>query len=208
MQKVIFLHNRAFWQLSLASGILSCNALAIVTLQLSVYFTRVAFWRVASHEIQSRDSFECTQLKFSFHSFTHNPYIIPRNGNGLGSSRVFPYPDPTHGLRPTAQTRLIYQTDFYFRAPLGRGTSGPILWPNKKKCLPNIDFLSNQTRDFLSNQIGGEKEHSRKPIIFSTSNRFEQSETNKTHYFLSNQQIGNPSFFITIFSHIKSKNKN
>ena len=28
----------------------------------------------------------------------------------------------------------------------------------KKKCLPNIDFLNNQT--------GGEKEHLRKPIIF------------------------------------------
>ena len=52
------------------------------------------------------------------------------------------------------------------RALLGRGTSGPILWPNqKKKCLPNIDFLSNQP--------GGEKEHSRKLIIFSATNRSE-----------------------------------
>ena len=77
---------------------------------------------------------------------------------------------------------------------------GPFCGPIKKICLPDIDLLNNQTR--------GEKEHSRKPIIFSATNIFEQSETNKTHYFLSNQQIGNPFFFITLFSHIKSKNNN
>ena len=51
-----FLQNRAFWRLSLASGMsrkltvkpdyqfLSCSAPTIVTLQLPACFTRVAFW--------------------------------------------------------------------------------------------------------------------------------------------------------------------
>ena len=47
---------------------LSCSALAVVTLQLSACFTRVPFWRLASHKIQSRGSFVCTHLKFSSHS--------------------------------------------------------------------------------------------------------------------------------------------
>ena len=98
--------------------------------------------------------------------------------------------------------------DFFFRG------SDPPLWApralwavvlkaysvaqlKKKKCLPDIDFLGNQT--------GGEKEHSRKPIIFSATNRSEQSETNKTHYFLSNQEIGN--FFFSLQYFLTSKVK-
>ena len=37
--------------------------------------TRVPLWQLASREIQSRDFFDCTHLKFSSHSLTHNPYI-------------------------------------------------------------------------------------------------------------------------------------
>ena len=120
-----------------------------------------------------------------------------RDGNGSGLGRVFPYSDPTRRSRLVTQTRPVYYMDFFPEpgpAPTGpRGLHGPRsavvlqgpFWGpiKKKKCLPNIDFLSNQT--------GGEKEHSRKPIIFSATNR---SET--------------LFFFITIFSHIKSKNKN
>ena len=100
--------------------------------------------------------------------------------------QIFPYPDSTRGPN---LARLL--NGFFFF----RGSDPPLrapraLWAvvlqglfcgpiKKKKCLPDIDFLGNQT--------GGEKEHSRKPIIFSATNRSEQSETNKTHYFLSNQ---------------------
>ena len=55
---------------------LSYNALTIVTLQFLACFTRVALWWLASREIQSRDSFECTHLEFFSHSLTHNLYII------------------------------------------------------------------------------------------------------------------------------------
>ena len=90
-----------------------------------------------------------------FHTRTRPAGQDPRPGPGPFTKRIFfRGPDP-----PRRAPRAP-------RAPLGRGTSGPILWPNqKKKCLPNIDFLSNQT--------GGEKEYSRKPIIFSATNRSE-----------------------------------
>ena len=96
-----------------------------------------------------------------FHTRTRPASLDQRLKPGPISKRIFLRgPDP-----PRQALRAPW-------APLGHGTSGPILWPNKKKkCLPNIDFLSNQTRDFLSNQAGGEKEHK------------------KTHYFLSIQQI-------------------
>ena len=84
-----------------------------------------------------------------------------RNGNGSGSGWVFPYLDPAHLLNGffSRGPDLPHWAPQAPWAPLGRGTSGPILWPNKKKkCLPDIDFLNNQT--------GGEKEHLRKPIIF------------------------------------------
>ena len=136
-----------------------------------------------------------------------------RDGNGSGLGRVFPYSDPTRRSRLVTQTRPVYYMDFFPEpgpAPTGpRGLhgprsavvlQGPFCGPikKKKKRLPNIDFLSNQT--------GGEKEHSRKLILFSATNRSEQSETNKTHYFLSNQQIRNPFFFhYNIFPHQKQK---
>ena len=100
--------------------------------------------------------------------------------------QIFPYPDSTRGPN---LARLL--NGFFFSGARTRpcGLHGPCgLWYfraysvaqlKKKKCLPDIDFLGNQT--------GGEKEHSRKPIIFSATNKSEQSETNKTHYFLSNQ---------------------
>jgi len=34
---------------------------------------------------------------------------LTRNGNGSGSDRIFPYPDPTRGPRPAAQTRPANQ---------------------------------------------------------------------------------------------------
>ena len=61
------------------------------------------------------------------------------------------------------------------QAPLGHGTSGPILWPKKKKKLPDTDFLNNQTSRGKRTQENPD---------------LNRSETNKNHYFLSNQQIG------------------
>ena len=85
-------------------------------------------------------------------------------------------------IQPTGQDLLPGPGPFtkriFFRGtdsppPSPVGSTGPIgPWyfrahsvAQKKKCLPDIDFLSNQ--------IGGEKEHSRKPIIFSATNRLE-----------------------------------
>ena len=127
--------------------------------------------------------------------------VLCRNGNSNRSSFFIPGPDlftkriflPRPGPAPARPYRL-------HRPHWAVVLQGPFCGPIKKKSMPDIDFLSNQT--------GGEKEDSRKPIIFLATNRSEQSKTNKTHYFLSNQHIGNPFFFIIIFSHIKSKSKN
>ena len=70
MWKVIFLQNRAFWWLDLATRMsckfeprdncqarlyfLSCSAPAVVTLQLPACFTRVTLWWLASHDSVSR----------------------------------------------------------------------------------------------------------------------------------------------------------
>ena len=135
--------------------------------------------------------------------------IQSRNGNGSGFSISGPDlraktlgPDPARLLDEFFFSGARTCPSWALRAPrasLGCGTSGPILWPNKKKkCLPGIDFLANQT--------GGEKEESRKPIIFLATNRSDQSETNKTHYFLNNQQIGNP-FSLQYFPTSKVKTR-
>ena len=104
----------------------------------------------------------------SAHPFSCYPFLpyysiilVVRNGNGSGSGQVFPYSDPTRGPRPVAQTRPVYQTNFFSeawtrlhqapqapRAPLGRGTSGPILWPNKKKmfAISRLAFVNSVIR--------------------------------------------------------------
>ena len=53
--KVAWLAERYFPSL-LRSNFLSCNALTVMTLQLPAFFTRVAFWRVASRESLTRSS--------------------------------------------------------------------------------------------------------------------------------------------------------
>ena len=44
-------------------------------------------------------------------------------------------------------------------------------------------------------------------LIFSATKQEGKRTLKKIYYFLSNQQIRNPSFFIAIFSHIKSKTR-
>ena len=74
MSKVIFLHHKAFWRLTLVTGtscefesqvncqarlyFLSCSALVAMTLQPLTWFTHVAFWRVASRLSLARSSHE------------------------------------------------------------------------------------------------------------------------------------------------------
>ena len=89
-------------------------------------------------------------------------------------------PDPRVWTQDPNPARLV--NGFFLRgpdpphrAPLGHGTSGPILWPKKKNFLPNTNFLSNQTSRGKRTQENPE---------------LNISETNKNHYFLSNQQIG------------------
>ena len=81
-QGVLAIHSLLGWVTSLSREItakpdcpfLSCSAPAIVTLQLSACFTRVAFWRVASHESLTRSScenlFECLQT-WILHTLSH-----------------------------------------------------------------------------------------------------------------------------------------
>ena len=69
------------------------------------------------------------------------------------------------------------------RAPLGHGTSGPILWPNKKKnvCLILIFSATKQegkknTKEnplFSQHPIDLNNRKPTKPIIFSATNRLE-----------------------------------
>ena len=96
-EKTLFLQNKTFWRLILAIGtsrkfelrvncqaklyFLSCNALAVVTLQFPTCFTRMAFWRVASPQSLTRSSHEkppnaCT-LEF-LHTLSHTtPTLFP-----------------------------------------------------------------------------------------------------------------------------------
>ena len=97
MWKVIFLHNKAFWRLSLASGIshkfesrdnclvklyfLSCSTPAVVTLQFPACFTRVAFWWVANRESVARLLWMHTTWVFFTLSHTqplHNSHLNTR----------------------------------------------------------------------------------------------------------------------------------
>ena len=98
-----------------------------------------------------------------FHTRARPAGLDPRPEPGPISKRIFFLrgPDSPHRA-PRAP-----------RAPLGHGTSGPILWPKKKNFLPNTNFLSNQTSRGKRTQENPD---------------LNISETNKNHYFLSNQQ--------------------
>ena len=96
-EKSFFLQNIAFWQLTLMARtsngfesqdncqarlyILSCNAPAVVTLQLPACFTCVAFLASCQSqvtcEIQLRETSKCSHTWISSHFLTHNPYNIP-----------------------------------------------------------------------------------------------------------------------------------
>ena len=108
---------------------------------------------------------------FFFHTQTRPAGQDPRPGPGPFTKWIFfpgpkPAPAGPHGLHGPRWAMVL---------------QGPFCGPIKKKCLPNIDFLSNQT--------GGEKEHLRKPIIFLATNR------SKTFFF----------FHYNIFPHQKQK---
>ena len=101
-----------------------------------------------------------------FHIRTRPAGQDPQPRPGPFTKRIFfPGPGPAPAGAPRAP-----------RAPLGRGTSGPILWPNrkKKKSLPNIDFLGNQT--------GGEK-NTQENLLFS-----QQPTDRKTLFFFFSLQ--------------------
>ena len=92
--------NRAFWRLELATGmsrefelranclpkleVLSCSVLAVVTFQLPCMLHTCATFGDLPVARSSRKAFlECTHFKFSLHSLTHNPYIIPTLIQGI-----------------------------------------------------------------------------------------------------------------------------
>ena len=99
MWKVIFLQNRAFWRLTLVTGMsnefeswvnyqtrlyfLSYITSAIVTFQLPACFTRMAFWRIASHlrDLVAKILWMLTHLNSSHSSHTqplHNSHLNTR----------------------------------------------------------------------------------------------------------------------------------
>ena len=129
----------------------------------------------------------------------------------------FSYPNPA---------RLVNEFFFAGPRPALSGPTGPIgPWYFRAHYVAQNFFLPNT--DFLSNQTSRRKRIQENPDL-------NKSETNKNHYFLSNQQIGtriikialkleninlitienttdrnkNHYFSLQIFSHIKSNNEN
>ena len=104
--------------------------------------------------------------------FIYFYFINSRNDSGSGSDRIFFIPEPG----PISKwIFFLWGPDPPCRAPLGHGTSGPIMWPKIFFCLILIFSATKQV---------GEKEYkkiqiwtNRKPtkiIIFSATNRPEQ----------------------------------
>ena len=96
-----------------------------------------------------------------FHTRTRSAGLDPRPEPGLISKWIF-----FAGPRPAPQAP---------RARWAMVLQGPFCGPKKKKILPDTDFLSNQTSR-------GKRTQENRDL--------NRSETNKNHYFLSNQQIG------------------
>ena len=114
MWKIIFLHNMAFRRLILVNGtscefeswdncqarlyFLSCSAPAVVTFQLFACFTRVAFWRVISRKIQSRESSNAHTLEF-YHTLSHTQ---PLHNFHLNTRHLIAKIQKIwHGIKPT-----------------------------------------------------------------------------------------------------------
>ena len=115
MWTVKFLTNRAFWRLDLAIGmsyelesranclarleVLSCSATAGVTLQLPCMLHTCATFGDLPVARSNHEAFlERTLLSFSSHSFTHYPYIILTQIQGLW---MLNYKQIWHGIKPT-----------------------------------------------------------------------------------------------------------
>ena len=117
--KSIFLQNRAFWRLILATGMshefeswdncqtrlyfLSCSAPTIMFLQFSAYFTHVAFWRVASYESLARSNHKnplnAHTLEF-LHTLSHTTLTLFSPKYRV-SNISCNYKQIWHGIEPT-----------------------------------------------------------------------------------------------------------
>ena len=117
--KSIFLQNRAFWRLILATGMshefeswdncqtrlyfLSCSAPTIMFLQFSAYFTHVAFWQVASRESLARSSHENplnTHILEFLHTLSHTTLTLFSPKYRV-SNISWNYKQIWHGIEPT-----------------------------------------------------------------------------------------------------------
>ena len=104
-----------------------------------------------------------------FHTRARPAGLDPRPEPGPISKWIFlRVPDPPRGLHGPHWATVL---------------QGPFCGPKKKKILPDIDFLSNQTSRGKRTQENPD---------------LNKSEINKDHYFLSNQQIGTRIIKITL----------
>ena len=131
-----------------------------------------------------------------------------RNGNGSGSGQVFPYPDQTRGPRPVARllNRFFSQAQTRPRrapratwAPLGRGTSGPIMWPNKKKNVCIILIFSATKQD-------GKKNTQENPLFSQQPTDLNNQKPTKPQFSATNR-LETPFFSLQYFPTSKVKTR-